>query len=192
MPRLIAFAALALFAAAPAAAAETARLQAEIVRIAKPVDGTVGVAANIGLLNQALHTLWKADYFHATLDASQFGGFSTGPATPDDDPVMVVVDARLPPVAYLDNGVVKLDLGDVDLSIGNSQSATSLTVGIRAHAQPHAKSVRHLGGSMRERDADGKHRHPVFTARVPALAPAEGALVAAEYFHDAAGVLGRE
>jgi beta-lactamase class A len=45
MPRLIAFAALALLAAVPAAAADTAQLQAEIVRIAKPVDGTVGVAA---------------------------------------------------------------------------------------------------------------------------------------------------
>lgn len=98
------------------------------------VSGTVGVAANIGLLNQALHALWKADYFHATVDASRFGGFSTGPVPPpDDDPVMVVVDARLPPVAYLDNGVVRVDLGAVDLSIGNSQSATSLSVGIRAH-----------------------------------------------------------
>jgi beta-lactamase class A len=45
MSRLMTSAALALLAAAPAAAADTAQLQAEIVRIAKPVDGTVGVAA---------------------------------------------------------------------------------------------------------------------------------------------------
>src|SRR2546423_7792984 len=46
MPRLIAFAALALLAcAAPAAAAGTAPVQAEIARIAQPVEGLVGVAA---------------------------------------------------------------------------------------------------------------------------------------------------
>ncbi|MFT3695110.1 MAG: hypothetical protein QM831_18380 [Kofleriaceae bacterium] len=98
------------------------------------VSGTIGVAANIGILNQALHALWRADYFHATLDASQFGGFTPpGPHSLDDDPVMVAIDARLPPVAYMDNGVVRLDLGDVDITIGNSASAVSLSVGIRAH-----------------------------------------------------------
>ena len=45
MPRLIAFAALALIAVSSAAAAGIAQLQAEILRIAEPVDGTVGVAA---------------------------------------------------------------------------------------------------------------------------------------------------
>ena len=44
MPRLIALAALALTLAAPAAAQPTA-IQAEIARIAKPVEGIVGVAA---------------------------------------------------------------------------------------------------------------------------------------------------
>jgi beta-lactamase class A len=45
MPRMIALAVFALFAAAPAAAADVAPLRAEIVRIARPVDGTIGVAA---------------------------------------------------------------------------------------------------------------------------------------------------
>jgi beta-lactamase class A len=45
MPRLIVLAALALLAAVPAAAADVAALQAEVTRIAKPVEGTVGVAA---------------------------------------------------------------------------------------------------------------------------------------------------
>ena len=45
MYRLIALTALALLAASPALAAHTAPLQEEIVRIAKPVDGTIGVAA---------------------------------------------------------------------------------------------------------------------------------------------------
>ncbi|HEY0254040.1 MAG TPA: hypothetical protein VGC41_21070, partial [Kofleriaceae bacterium] len=66
--------------------------------------------------------------------ASQFGGFGfAAGAAPADDPVMIAVDARLPPVASMSNGVVNLDLGDVDLTIGNSTQATSLTVGIRAH-----------------------------------------------------------
>src|SRR5438045_952296 len=46
MPRLIVFAALVLLAgAAPAAATGTAPVQAEIARIAQPVEGIVGVAA---------------------------------------------------------------------------------------------------------------------------------------------------
>src|SRR3954470_15472889 len=45
MPRLIALAAFALLAASSAAAADTAQLQTEIVRIAQPIEGTVGVAA---------------------------------------------------------------------------------------------------------------------------------------------------
>src|SRR5881275_3158913 len=46
MPRLIVLAALALLAgAAPAAATGTAPVQAEIARIAQPVEGIVGVAA---------------------------------------------------------------------------------------------------------------------------------------------------
>lgn len=45
MPRLIAFAALALACAAPVAAASTTPVQAEIARISTQVDGVVGVAA---------------------------------------------------------------------------------------------------------------------------------------------------
>ena len=41
----MAFAALVLLAASPAQAAGTASLRAEIVRIARPIDGTIGVAA---------------------------------------------------------------------------------------------------------------------------------------------------
>jgi beta-lactamase class A len=45
MSRLIAFTALALFAASPVAAADTAPLQAEIAHISQGIDGVVGVAA---------------------------------------------------------------------------------------------------------------------------------------------------
>jgi hypothetical protein len=81
------------------------------------------VAAHIAILNQALHALWKANYFHATLDASQFGG--TPGATID-------LDARLPPVAEFNSGTVSLALGDLDLTI-NADTTIPLTVGVRAH-----------------------------------------------------------
>src|SRR4051812_34839478 len=45
MPRLIAFAALALACAAPAFAAPTEPVRAEIARISNGIDGVVGVAA---------------------------------------------------------------------------------------------------------------------------------------------------
>lgn len=45
MPRLIVFAVLALLAASPAIAADTAPLRSEITRIAEPLQGVVGVAA---------------------------------------------------------------------------------------------------------------------------------------------------
>lgn len=82
-----------------------------------------GVAAHIAILDQALHALWKANYFHATVDASQFGG--NAGATID-------IDARLPPVAEFSNGTVMLSLGDLDLTI-NGDTPIPLTVGVRAH-----------------------------------------------------------
>ena len=96
--------------------------------LADPVpNGQVaGVAAHVGILNQALHALWKANFFHATLDASQINGG-------DPDGTTVTIDARLPPVASFANGSVELALGDVDLSIDNGTDVVALTAGIRAH-----------------------------------------------------------
>ncbi len=45
MPRLVAFAALALLAASSVPAASSSAIEAEISRIAQPVDGTIGIAA---------------------------------------------------------------------------------------------------------------------------------------------------
>jgi Glucodextranase, domain B len=81
------------------------------------------VAAHIAILDQALHALWKANYFHATVDASLFGG---NPGATID------LDARLPPVAEFNNGTVSLALGDLDLTI-NADTTIPLTVGVRAH-----------------------------------------------------------
>jgi len=82
------------------------------------------VAAHIAILNQALHALWKANYFHATVDSSQFGGAAGS---------TIDLDARLPPVAEFSNGTVSLALGDVDLTLNAGSSSTPLTVGVRAH-----------------------------------------------------------
>ncbi|MEO8846391.1 MAG: hypothetical protein ABI591_18765 [Kofleriaceae bacterium] len=81
------------------------------------------VAAHVAILNQALHALWKANYFHATVDASLFGG---------DAGATIDLEARLPPVAELSNGTVVLSLGDLDLTI-NGDTVIPLTVGARAH-----------------------------------------------------------
>lgn len=91
-----------------------------------PMGQAAAVAAHIGILDQALHELWKANFFHATLDASQINGG-------DPNGTTVSIDARLPPVASFANGNVELALGDVDLAIDNGTSTIALTAGIRAH-----------------------------------------------------------
>jgi len=84
-----------------------------------------GVAAHMAILDQALHALWKANYFHATIDGSTLGA---APGT------TVSLDARLPPVANFANGTVELALGDVDLTLDTpGNPSLALTAGIRAH-----------------------------------------------------------
>ncbi len=84
-----------------------------------------GVAAHIAILNQALHALWKANYFHATVDGASLGG---APGT------TIALDARLPPVANFRNGTVEVALGDVDLELDTpGNPSLALTAGIRAH-----------------------------------------------------------
>jgi Glucodextranase, domain B len=106
-----------------------------------------GVAAHVAILDQALHTLWKANYFHATIAASTLSGphpphaspaLPGGAALPNgnagvDDATTIDVNARLPPVASIANSVVSLALGDVDLVINSGTTSTAVTVGVRAH-----------------------------------------------------------
>ncbi|MEO8551988.1 MAG: hypothetical protein ABI678_18555, partial [Kofleriaceae bacterium] len=91
-----------------------------------PNGQAAAVAAHVGILNQALHALWKANFFHATLDASVINGG-------DPNGTTVAIDARLPPVATFANGTVELALGDVDLSIDDGTNVVTLTAGIRGH-----------------------------------------------------------
>jgi len=89
---------------------------------------STAVAAHVGILDQALHALWRANFFHATIDPAQYTGGQAGQAS-------LTVDTRLPPVASFVNGVVNLDLGDVDLVLTTNadNSSIAMTAGIRAH-----------------------------------------------------------
>lgn len=80
-----------------------------------------------GLLNQALHTLWRGGFFDATLDASRFGMFFTTGST-------ITLSTALPPVASIgDDGRVRLDLGAVTASINVAGTAPiRASIGARA------------------------------------------------------------
>ena len=83
---------------------------------------SAALAAHVAILDQALHALWKANFFTATVQ--------TGATT-------VAVTTRLPPVATFDGtGNVQLSLGDVDLVCngGSLPPNLSLTLGARAHS----------------------------------------------------------
>lgn len=86
---------------------------------------STAIAAHIGILDQALHALWRGNYFHATVDPAQYTGGMPGQGT-------LTVDARLPPVASFVDGVVNLDLGDIDLVL-DTGTTIAMTAGIRAH-----------------------------------------------------------
>jgi hypothetical protein len=90
---------------------------------------TTAVAAHVAILNQVLHTLWKANYFVATID-----GTSLGSGAPPD--LQVTVQARLPPVASFDaNNLVEISLGDLDVTFTSASLPPNLavTIGARAH-----------------------------------------------------------
>jgi hypothetical protein len=91
-----------------------------------PGGQSTAIAAHIGILDQALHALWRGNFFHAVVDPAQYTGGTPGQAT-------LTVDTRLPPVASFVNGIVGLDLGDVDLVLDTGTSTIAMTAGIRAH-----------------------------------------------------------
>ncbi len=64
-----------------------------------------------GLINQALHTLWRAGYFDATIDASRFGMLFGAGST-------IALSTALPPVAQIgDDGRVRVDLGAMTATV---------------------------------------------------------------------------
>ena len=84
------------------------------------------VTVQPGMLNQALHTLWRGGYFDATLDASRFGSFFPMGST-------LALATALPPVASIDGDRVNLDLGAMTVTIRVPDAPPiSITAGARA------------------------------------------------------------
>jgi hypothetical protein len=68
------------------------------------------IAIQVGLLNQVLHTLWRAGYFDVNLGGAALSGL------PDGSEVLLALG--LPPVALLENNrVVRLHLGSARLTL---------------------------------------------------------------------------
>lgn len=98
-----------------------------------------GVGVHIGVLNGALHALWRGGYFAMTVAGSQLGGDL--PAGIDLD-----VTTRLPPVAFVgSNNIVQLHLGAVDLTVQHPDLPPDL--GVRLGAEAHA-SVTLVGNDL--------------------------------------------
>lgn len=94
-----------------------------------PSPSDTAVAIHVALLNQALHALWRANYFTVSIDASSIN--SNAP------PGMVVaLNTRLPPVAYFNGTKVQLSLGDADLTLtgGGLPPNLVITIGARLSA----------------------------------------------------------
>jgi hypothetical protein len=74
------------------------------------------VAAHIGVLNGALHALWRANYFAATVSATTIPGLPAG--------VSFVLNTRLPPVALIAGSIPQLQLGALEqLALTSSSSS---------------------------------------------------------------------
>src|SRR6185312_5629908 len=65
---------------------------------------------HVGVFNQALHALWRAGMFNATLSAAQLGGGLPAGAGAQ-------ISTALPPVADLSGSAVELSIGALQLSV---------------------------------------------------------------------------
>lgn len=100
------------------------------------------VSAHISVLNQALHALWKADYFSAMVDG--------GTLQPGGAGIMLRVSTRLPPVAsFTSANQVELSFGAIDVVFDQPSIPlhATLTVGARAHTDVAlVGNALHFGG----------------------------------------------
>lgn len=71
---------------------------------------TAGVAIHVGVLDQALHALWRGGMFNATMTGAQLGN-----GLPADASMRVTT--LLPPVATLNGNAVELSLGALQLAV---------------------------------------------------------------------------
>jgi hypothetical protein len=96
--------------------------------LVSPVN--TGVAAHVGIFNGALHALWRANYFGATITGS-----TIDPSLPAGLSISIVT--RLPPVAVISPaGQVQLHIGTLDLVVQHPDLPANLavTLGADAHA----------------------------------------------------------
>lgn len=99
-----------------------------------------GVGVHVGVVNGALHALWRGNFFAMALAGSQLGGNLPAGVTLD-------VTTRLPPVAFISNtNIVQLHLGAVDLTIQHPDLPPS--IGVRLGAEAHA-SVTLVGNDLK-------------------------------------------
>jgi hypothetical protein len=94
------------------------------------LPANTGVAAHVGIFNGALHALWRANYFSATIT-----GATIDPSLPAGLSISIVT--RLPPVAVISPaGEVQLHIGTLDLVVQHPDLPANLavTLGADAHA----------------------------------------------------------
>ncbi len=87
------------------------------------------VAAHVGVLNGALHALWRANYFSATVSGTTIPGLPAG--------VSFVLNTRLPPIALISAASIpQLQFGAMDLTVIHPSLPPNLsvTLGADAHA----------------------------------------------------------
>lgn len=93
---------------------------------------TAGAALHVGVLNQALHALWRGGVFDASLSGAALGGG----VLPENTAIRL--ETQLPPVAEIVGDSVELSLGGMNLDVaipglvGPSTSIPSLKVDIGA------------------------------------------------------------
>jgi hypothetical protein len=102
---------------------------------------SAGVAIHVGVLDQALHALWRGGMFNATMTGTQLGG-----GLPADAGIRV--NTQLPPVATLSGNAVELSLGSLYLQVtypglfggtdggGNPLPPLRVELGARATSTP--------------------------------------------------------
>jgi hypothetical protein len=100
------------------------------VNLADPAvssPSNTAVAAHVGIFNSALHALWRANYFGATIAGSTL----SLPAG-----ISLAITTRLPPVAMISGSQVLLHLGALDLTVQHPDLPPNLgvTLGADAHA----------------------------------------------------------
>jgi hypothetical protein len=102
---------------------------------------TAGVAIHVGVLDQALHALWRGGMFNTTLNGTQLGnGLPAG--------AEMRLNTLLPPVASLNGNAVELSLGAMNLAVtypglfggtdgsGNPLPPLRVVLGARATSTP--------------------------------------------------------